>query len=178
MDSLEKYRPHNYDFAGGRKANNAGSKDRPFESSDINDLRDYYSGIGTRQRAMRRLNLLNGRADEEEDEGGYDPGRRTSLPAYGMERGPPPSMQQPEYENGFDDMMPPARKTSGSGYGYQPRRNGYLEEDAEEDAGMNDQLDDSTRYVLGRARNARGNKPAWQMEEVEQAKKRSGIMTR
>ena len=119
--------------------------------------------------------FLHKRADEEEDD--YNPGRRTSLPAYGMETGPPPSHTNRRYQDQdyYDDEEP--QRTTTSVTGYTPySKNGYLEEGMEED----DQLDDSTRYVLGRARTARGgpNRPAWQMEEVEQAKKRSGITTR
>lgn len=68
-DDLEKYRPHNYEAP------------RSVESSDINDLRDYYSQIGTKQRALRRYNLISGKADNEEDHLNV-PYRKTSLPSY------------------------------------------------------------------------------------------------
>ena len=43
FESLQKYRPCNYEFAA------------PKETDDINDLRDYYTNLNTRQRAMQRV---------------------------------------------------------------------------------------------------------------------------
>ena len=43
-DSLEKYRPHNYEFGNRNHV----------ESSDINDIRDFYVNVGTRNRALNR----------------------------------------------------------------------------------------------------------------------------
>ena len=42
--SMEKYRPCNYDIGPSRG-----------DGDDINDIRDYYSGLATRERAMRRV---------------------------------------------------------------------------------------------------------------------------
>lgn len=64
-DSLEKYRPHNFEF---------GSNKFPVESSDINDIRDFYANIGTRNRALNRF----GMAPDLGSEGAI---RKTSLPA-------------------------------------------------------------------------------------------------
>jgi hypothetical protein len=44
LDSMEKYRPCNYDIGPARG-----------DGDDINDIRDYYSGLATRQRAIRRV---------------------------------------------------------------------------------------------------------------------------
>jgi hypothetical protein len=46
--SMEKYRPCNYDIGPSRG-----------DGDDINDIRDYYSGLATRQRAMRRVYDFN-----------------------------------------------------------------------------------------------------------------------
>ena len=43
MSSLEKYRPSNYEIG------------RPKEDDDINNIRDYYSNMMTRQRAINRF---------------------------------------------------------------------------------------------------------------------------
>jgi hypothetical protein len=44
LDSMEKYRPCNYDIGPARG-----------DGDDINDIRDYYSGLATRQKAIRRV---------------------------------------------------------------------------------------------------------------------------
>ena len=44
LESLEKYRPSNYDFGPARG-----------DGDDINDIRDYYAGLATRHRALRRV---------------------------------------------------------------------------------------------------------------------------
>ena len=48
LDSLEKYRPCNYDIGPARG-----------EGDDINDICDYYSRLATRQRALRRVQDFN-----------------------------------------------------------------------------------------------------------------------
>jgi hypothetical protein len=47
---MEKYRPCNYEIGPGRIRG---------DGDDINDIRDYYSGLATRQRAMRRVYDIN-----------------------------------------------------------------------------------------------------------------------
>jgi hypothetical protein len=63
MKSLEKYRPESHFEA--RRPTGAGSED------DINDLVDYYRGLGTRQRALKRCHLIT----EATNGGGYEPYR-------------------------------------------------------------------------------------------------------
>jgi len=65
MDSLEKYRPSYYE-AKGKKGRTTPHK--PPSTDDINDLRDYYSGLGTRARALRRWHLLAGGHGQDVDD--------------------------------------------------------------------------------------------------------------
>ena len=149
MDSLEKYRPQNYDFekrrghgnrSHQRKTSNdddsAGGRSRDY--SDINDLRDYYSSLGTRARALRRWNLLSG-GEEREEEDDLRPQRKTSLGSYG-------GGEYGREEEDYDDV--PQRRRSAAGFG---------------GGGERDRFPHSRRFWL---------------EEVDNARKRSGMPTR
>ena len=75
FSSLQKYRPCNYEFGPA-----------PKESDDINDLRDYYTNLNTRQRAMQRVVSVGNDTYGNNDYGGYNnfgAGRRRSVQMSG-----------------------------------------------------------------------------------------------
>ncbi len=138
MDSLEKYRPHNYEF--NRK---------PLDSTDINDLRDYYSSLGLRERAIKRWNLLSGGSNDLESRSrSHYYGRQ---PSYGGE-----ALTAQENE--------PQRRKSATAVYY-----GSNNPDAG-NAGLED--------ILDRTRAARSRQQQFWQDEVENAKKRCGLPTR
>ena len=153
MDSLEKYRPQNYDFekrrghgnrSHQRKTSNdddsAGGRSRDY--SDINDLRDYYSSLGTRARALRRWNLLSG-GEEREEEDDLRPQRKTSLGSYG-------GGGYGREEGDYDDVPQRRRSAAAAGFGGGG-------------GGERDRFPHSRRFWL---------------EEVDNARRRSGMPTR
>ena len=124
MASLQKYRPSAYEVGP------------PRGSDDINDIRDYYSNLGTRTRAIRRFAPTSSHDDFDLE------------PSYGgMQR----SFPSRNYGNGYDDEeeelnpLPPVMPAA------RPPPVEY---------------DDSTRYLLEKAKAAR-SRPVWEPEPVE-----------
>ncbi len=70
MKSLDKYRPDTYLDSRIRTG-----------GDDINDLRDYYSGLGTRHRALKRVQLITDARNG--GSGGYEPYGRQPYSRWG-----------------------------------------------------------------------------------------------
>ena len=172
IDSLEKYRPHNFDFK------------RTYESSDINDLRDYYSGLATKQRALKRFSRLRG-GNEMEDADVLQPFRKTSFPdksTYFADEDPAMNGRRERHFLNSADLSPEAnqqqRQIGVSNLASSDRFRGRVSSRQEADnyLGVDEAengLDESTKFILGKAKAARGRN-LWQ-DEVESARKRSGI---
>ncbi len=124
MDSLEKYRPHNYDF-GSRRGGESGRQSHKLQSSasvdhsDINDLRDYYSGIGTHQRALRRLNLLQGghSGDQQDPMGDYEPRGGGNYGQRKVSFGGYPPQRYGDDVDEDEEVRPTRRKSTTAAYG-------------------------------------------------------------
>merc|ERR1712223_2137271 len=140
MSSLEKYRPSAYDIG------------RPKEDDDINNIRDYYTNMMTRQRAINRYGgapfVPNRSATEfevdsaEANGNGYSNGRRTSFDS-----------QNDPYCDGGGYGGPPA--------GYRQPSHSY-----QRPANMpvpQNELAESSRYLLDKAKSVR-SRPMWEPE--------------
>ena len=128
MKSLQKYRPSFYEVGP------------PKESGDINDIRDYYTNMLTRTRAITRFGT-GFQPQGFHDQGEYEQqhGQSASF-GYGE-----PAMQPRGYGQDYDpyaDQRMPARPT------------------------YRQQFDDSTKYLLDKAKAAR-TRQMWEPEDVD-----------
>ena len=62
MSSLDKYRPHNYDFGPPRTSRDSEALEGPTSTStrnndDINNLIDYYAGLGMNKGILNDIKL-------------------------------------------------------------------------------------------------------------------------
>ena len=123
MKSLEKYRPSFYEVGP------------PKESGDINDIRDYYTNMLTRQRAMTRFTGYGNQQSYNPDpnHGEYENGNGMASAGYGDYDPYPEPGFQPRGHTRTTQYQPPA-------------------------------LDESTRYLLDKAKAAR-SRPVWEPEE-------------
>ena len=210
LSSLDKYRPSNFDRPGP-----SGS-----ETSDINDIRDFYCNVGTKHRALKRFNMMNGAGNNLQPFGGggmgmeddFRPrnnnGRRMSRTQfddqddedyYGQQQQQLQQQQMPRqrrfsnsYQRQEDDYDQPMHQQQRGGggrylrqqsedyqqpqqhqqYGRQNSFNGSANGRNQYDNGnaAPPDLDDSTRFLLDKARAARSN-PVWD-EELERGQER------
>ncbi|TRY61200.1 hypothetical protein TCAL_03203 [Tigriopus californicus] len=151
MDSLEKYRPKNHRLPN---VPNLEAGPPVADCSNINDLRDYYAGLGTHQRAMKRLSLLNGghsRIQDEDEPEHFEtfkpqmPSRRFSVDSYSN---PGPRSfsvrpNEPHFQRGLDrndhnnweeeDTFPGRPGPNGANLGrnmdnYRPERDEFMDQ--------------------------------------------------
>lgn len=122
MASLEKYRPSHYEMAP------------PRESDDINDIRDYYTNLMTRSRAIRRFNPNPMRHLDDD-----------------LDYTPMPSRRN-HYQNGAEEDYMQEEPYQAQPLHHQPMHQPYQPP-----------LDDSTKYLLDKAKAAR-SRPMWEPE--------------
>ncbi|CAB4061505.1 unnamed protein product [Lepeophtheirus salmonis] len=134
--NLDKYRPHNYNI-GPRRGG---------ESDDINDIMDFYCNLGSRARALRRLNNYSSFAAPESngDEYGRERGESSDPDPYQNEVfvGPRSLINYGGYDGEYEPESAPSERLRMS----QSR-------DEEE-------LDENSRFIIDKARSVRSN-PVW-----------------
>jgi hypothetical protein len=139
MASLEKYRPSAFEIGP------------PKDSDDINDIRDYYLNGMTKTRALTRIRGAPMTRPQDDFSDTYQP---ASMP-----------VQDDGYE--MDQLEPTRLGTADIGYNdpdmgynplpYQPQHQHQYQQQQQ----VRPELDDSTKYLIDRARTAR-SKPAWE----------------
>ena len=127
MKSLQKYRPSFYEVGP------------PKESGDINDIRDYYTNMLTRTRAINRFGTS------------YQPQGLQDQDDYELHGQPAP--------HGYGE---PSMQPRGYGGEYDP----YAEQRMPARPSYRQQFDESTKYLLDKAKAAR-TRQLWEPEDLD-----------